>query len=80
MDRYTEVVSFANQANLALANHNDQDALEAYASALKISRELERSRLVAALFNRMGSVLQVKGEIQDAAIAYESALRALERD
>lgn len=54
--------------------------LEAYASALKIARELERSRLVAVLFNRMGSVLQVKGEIQDAAIAYESALRALERD
>lgn len=76
MDRYTEVVSFANQANLALTKHNYQDALEAYASALKIARELERSCLVAALFNRMGYVLQVKGEIQDAAIAYESALSA----
>lgn len=80
MDRYKEVVSFANQANLALADRNYEKALEIYTNALKIAEEMERSRLVAVLLNRMGQVLQAQGKIQDAVIAYESALRALEKD
>lgn len=63
-----------------LANRNYQNALESYTIALKIAREMERSRLVAVLLNRMGHILQAQGKIQDAVIAYESALRALEKD
>jgi hypothetical protein len=46
MERYKEVISFTNQANLALADRNYQDALEAYTIALKIAREMERSPCV----------------------------------
>jgi tetratricopeptide (TPR) repeat protein len=77
---YKEVVSFANQANLNLANRNYEKALEAYTNALKIAKEMERSRLVAVLLNRMGHILQAQGKIQDAVITYESALRALDKD
>jgi tetratricopeptide (TPR) repeat protein len=77
---YKEVVSFANQANLNLANRNYEKALEAYTNALKIAKKMERSRLVAVLLNRMGHILQAQGKIQDAVITYESALRALDKD
>ena len=80
MERYKEAVLFANQGNLALANRNYQDTVESYISALKITREIERSRLVAVLLNRMGHILQAQGKIQDAVIAYESAFGALEKD
>jgi tetratricopeptide (TPR) repeat protein len=79
-NQYSDVVSLVQQASLAIANRNQQGALVAYTSALDIAQQLKRSRLIAALLNRMGLVLQMQGEIQDAVIAYESALRALEKD
>jgi len=80
VDLYKEVVSFANQANLDLANRNYEKALEGYTNALKIAKKREGSRLVAVLLNRMGHILQAQGKIQDAVITYESALRALDKD
>ncbi len=80
MDYYQAVVAFANQASLALTHRQYQEALKAYTSALEVAKGLERSRLVAVLLNRKGHVLQAQGKIQDAVIAYESALRALEKD
>ena len=80
MNSYNPVLSLAKQAAIRLAERDYKAALEAYTSALKIARQLERSRLVAVFLNRMGQVLQVQGKIQDAVIAYESALRALEQD
>lgn len=80
MDHYKEVVSLANQAHLELADRNYKKALETYTNALKIAKEMDRSRLVAVLLNRMGQILQAQGKIQDAVITYESALRALEKD
>lgn len=80
MDYYQAVVAFANQASLALTHRQYQEALKAYTSALEVAKELQRSRLVAVLLNRKGQVLQAQGKIQDAVIAYESALRALEKD
>ena len=80
MNSYNRVLSLAKQAVIRLAERDYKAALEAYTSALKIARELERSRLVAVFFDRMGQVLQVQGKIQDAVTAYESGLRALEKD
>lgn len=80
MERYREVVSLANQASIALTTRNSEDAIEGYENAIKIAKELERSRLVAVLLNCIGQVLQAEGKIQKALIAYESALRALEKD
>jgi tetratricopeptide (TPR) repeat protein len=80
IDYYEAVVAFANQASLALSHRQYQEALKAYTSALEVAKELQRSRLIAVLLNRMGQVLQAQGKIQDSAKAYESALRALEKD
>ena len=80
MDYYQAVVAFTNQASLALTHRQYQEALKAYTSALEVAKELQRSRLIAVLINRRGHVLQAQGKIQDAVIAYESALRALEKD
>ena len=79
-NQYSNVVSLVNQANIAVAKQDQQGALAAYTSALEIAQQMGRSRLIAALLNRMGLVLQAQGKIQDAVIAYESALRALENN
>lgn len=80
MNSSQDIVLLANQAAIAFTNRNYEAALTAYGDALKIAQELNRSRLIAALLNRIGQVLQQNGEIQDAVIAFESALRALEND
>jgi tetratricopeptide (TPR) repeat protein len=80
IDQYRDIVSLVNQASSEVAEHNQPRALDVYASALKIAQQLGRSRLIAVLLNRMGRILQMQGEIQDAVIAYESALRALKKD
>jgi len=79
-NQYSNVVSRVHEASIAVANRNQQGALAAYTSALDIAQQMGRSRLIALLLNRMGLVLQTQGEIQDAVIAYESALHALEKD
>lgn len=78
MDQTTEIASLVNQATIALTQRDYSSALNAYAAALKIAKKLKRSRLIAVLLNRTGQVLQTQGKVQDAVIAYESALRALE--
>jgi tetratricopeptide (TPR) repeat protein len=78
MHKNAAVVSLVNQATIALTQRDYSGTLDAYASALKIAKELKRSRLIAVLLNRTGKILQAKGQVQDAVIAYESALRALE--
>jgi len=79
-EQYREVVALVQQASVAVANRNPQVALQAYTRTLNIAQQMGRSRLIAALLNRMGQVLQIQGKIQDAVIAYESGLRALETD
>lgn len=79
MNSYEKIVSLANQAGIAMVEQDYKGAIAAYASALKIAQNLSRSRLVAVLFNRLGDTLQVKGQIQDAVIAYETAMRTLEQ-
>lgn len=78
MNSYEEIVSLANQAGRAMVEQNYQGAIAAYVAALKIAQNPSRSRLVAVIFYRLGDTLQFQGEIQDAVIAYETALRTLE--
>ena len=79
-EQYREVVALVQQASVAVATRDPQGALQSYTRALNIAQPMGRSRLMAALLNRMGQVLQMQGKIQDAVIAYESGLRALEND
>ena len=80
IEQYSNVVALVNQADIAVAERNQQGALKAYTSALEIAQQLKRSHLIAVLLNRMGQILQTQGKIQDAVTAYESALSALEKD
>ena len=73
-----EIVSLTNQASLALEQKDYQTALDAYTQALKIAQEEKLPRLTAVILNYIGDTFQAQGEIQDAVIAYEAALKALQ--
>lgn len=73
-----KIISLANRASLARSNKNNQSALDDYSQALAIAKTEKRSRLVAVILDRIGDTFQTQGEIQDAVIAYEAALQALE--
>jgi tetratricopeptide (TPR) repeat protein len=72
------ITSFVNRASIARSQKNDRSALDDYSKALAIAKTENRSRLVAVILDRMGDTFQAQGEIQDAVIAYEAALQALE--
>ncbi|MEH2154045.1 CHAT domain-containing tetratricopeptide repeat protein [Nostoc sp.] len=80
MNHIQDIVALANQADIIFSNQAYQEALEAYNSAVKMTRKLGRSRLVAVFLNRIGDTFQAQGEIQEAVIAYEAALQALESE
>ncbi|MGK7948281.1 MAG: CHAT domain-containing protein [Xenococcaceae cyanobacterium] len=74
------IVSLTNQASLALKQKDHQTALDTYTQALKIAREEKLPRFTAVILNYIGDTFQAQGEIQDAVIAYEAALEALESE
>ena len=78
--QYSYVVEQFEQASIALENSNIQTALDIYSQLLGPAKRFGRSQLVAVLLNRMGQAFQIKGEIQDAVVAFESALGALAQD
>ncbi len=80
MNNLEEIVFLINQATLDLDQKNYPTALDHYGKALQIARSEKDFRLVAVLLNRIGDTFQAQGEIQDAVIAYETALQALESE
>ena len=77
-NHYQQIVSLANQATIFLNRGNYQAALKSYGDALNIAKQLKRTTLVAVLLNRSGNTFQAQNNIQQAVIAYETALQALE--
>ena len=53
VEQYSNVVALVNQADIAVAERNQQGALKAYTSALDIAQQLKRSRLIAVLNRRL---------------------------
>ena len=78
MNSKGKIIALAHQASIALERKDYQTALDAYTQALKIAREEKLSRLIAIILNYIGDIFQAQGEIQDAVIAYEAALKALQ--
>ncbi|NLG70480.1 MAG: CHAT domain-containing protein [Chloroflexi bacterium] len=78
--RYAQVVSLEEQASGAAQAGRVDDALLAHGQALQIAAEMERPRLMAVILMRMGLTLEAARRVQDAVIAYESGLRALDAD
>jgi CHAT domain-containing protein/tetratricopeptide (TPR) repeat protein len=80
MDVYREVVSLENEALAAYAQRRYRDAALSHGKALTLAEKMNRPRLMAVLFNRLGQALEGDGDVQNAVIAYESGLRALAAD
>ncbi len=59
MERYREIISFNNQASIALEQKDYQTALDAYGQAFKIAREEKHTRLTAVILNYIGDTFQV---------------------
>lgn len=77
MSTYQEIVGLENEALTAQAKHDYRQAILANGQALRLAQGLNRPRLTAVLFNRLGQALEADGQIQEAVIAYETGLKAL---
>jgi len=77
MTPYEEIVALTLQAQQAIADRNYDSALAAYSQSLKLAQSLNRPQLIAVLFERRGKALEAQGDVQQAVIAYESALQSL---
>lgn len=77
MSALDEIIHLEEEALTAQAGHRYREAIQGHGRALILARGLDRPRLVAALFNRLGAALEADGQIQDAVIAYETGLKAL---
>jgi CHAT domain-containing protein/tetratricopeptide (TPR) repeat protein len=75
---YEKVVALANEALNAYEAGNFEEAVQKLSQALVLAKDLERPRLSAVLFNRLGRVLDALNE--DSVRAYEAGLKALDED
>ncbi|MFK8185781.1 MAG: tetratricopeptide repeat protein [Phormidesmis sp.] len=80
MTPYEEIVTLTQQAQQAIADRRYSSALAAYGQALKLTHKLKRPQLMAVLLDYRGKTLERQGDIQQAVIAYESALQALSNE
>ena len=80
MTPYEEIVTLTQQAGQAIASRDYNSALAAYGQSLKLAQSLNRPQLIAVLFERRGKALEAQGDVQQAGIAYESALQPLTPD
>jgi CHAT domain-containing protein/tetratricopeptide (TPR) repeat protein len=74
---FHQIVKLENKAATAQAAQNHDQAVQAHANALEIAQKLNRPRLVAVLYHRLGETFEVSNQVQSAVIAYESGLKAL---
>ena len=80
MSRHRDIVALESEALAAYAEHRYEGAILAHGRALNVARDLNRPRLMAVLFNRLGQALEANSEIQKAVTAYEAGLKALAAD
>jgi len=80
VDAYEHLVAVEDRALRACDAHRYEEAIEAHGRALNLARGLDRPRLVAVIFNRVGQTLEARGSVQRAVIAYESGFKALSAD
>ena len=78
MDRYHDIVALDDGATREARQGNLDEALKRRGQAVELAKRGDRPRLTAVLFNRLGQLLEARGRPQEATIAYESAIRALE--
>ncbi|MFQ5858903.1 MAG: CHAT domain-containing protein [Anaerolineae bacterium] len=80
MSRYQDIVALEAKALDDYERQRYEDAIVGHGQALALAKDLNRPRLMAVLFNRLGQALEAQGDIQRAVTAYEAGLRALSAD
>ena len=80
MDPLHKIVALENKALADSAARQWDAAVRGHSQALLIAWELTQPRLLAVLLNRLGQALEGQGDRQDAVVAYESGIRALDAD
>ena len=78
MSKFQEIVGLETEARSAQSKKDFERAIQALGRGLEIARDINRPRLSAVLFMRLGEVLETSGQIQRSVIAYESGLNALQ--
>lgn len=78
-DSYRQIIELQNRAQTAVSTDVEASLID-QAASLKLAAGLDRPRLVAVLFQRLGRTYETSGKIQNAVSAYESGLKALADD
>ena len=72
-----KIANLCDRAQQELDRQQLQLALNNYRQALQIAKENRLNKFSAVILNYIGDVWQLLGEVQDAVIAYEAAIKAL---
>ncbi len=72
-----EIVKLEQAALAAEAEGRYESAVNLHGEAIACSQRLDRPRLKAALFNRLGRALEANGQVQKAVVAYETGFQLL---
>ena len=72
-----KINNLCDRAQQNLANNQLQLALNNYRQALKLAQDNKLTRFAAVILNYIGDIWQLLGEVQDAVIAYEAAIKIL---
>ena len=80
MTTYDQILEHESHALAATRRRDYFEAMPAHAEAIRLAQQLARPRLTAALFLRLGNLLELKGDVQDAVVAYETGVQVLRSD
>ena len=80
MTIYSQIIAHESHAFSAARQHHYHEAMEARAQAIRLAQQMGSPRLTAILFLRLGNLLELKGDIQDAVVAYETGVQVLRDD
>lgn len=80
MTKYSQIVEHESHAFGAIQQHHYHEAMEARALAIRLAQQMGNPRLTAVLFLRLGNLLELKNDYQDAVVAYETGIQVLRGD
>ncbi len=80
MSLYSQIIQQESYAFNATQQNHYHEAVEARAQAIRLAQQLDNPRLTAALFLRLGNLLERKGDFQDAVVAFETGVQVLRTD
>ncbi len=80
MTIYNQILEYEAYALNAVKQQHFHEAVEARAQAIRLTQQLDNPRLTATLFLRLGNALELRGDVQDAVVAYETGIQVLREE